>query len=124
METPPEGMQVTEFASTTAPHSHRSSISNRYDAPYDAVWDSVVRVVPELEKLGEMPVSRFDKPQGRVEVRETHVTREGPQSSMEDLSFKGWKDDFVIQVRRLSDTETKVTVHRIVRGLLSSTLGS
>lgn len=118
VEQPPSGMQIKELASATATQSHRSRVSTSYPASYDLVWDAALRVVPKLEKLGELPVSKYDKPHGRIEVRETHTTpQDGPQTSAEDLSFKGWKDDFLIEVRRVSDAETKVTVHRTVLGI-------
>jgi hypothetical protein len=111
-------MQTKELASATSTKSHRSRVSIRYPASYETVWDATVRVVPKLEQLGELPVSKYDKTHGRIEVRETHTTpQDGPQSGVEDLSFKGWKDDFVIEVRRVSETETKVTVLRTVLGI-------
>ena len=118
VEQPPAGMQTKELASATSTQSHRSKVATRYAASYDQVWDAAVRAVPKLEQLGELPLSKYDKAHGRIEVRETHTTpQEGPQTSAEDLSFKGWKDDFVIEVRRVSDTETKVIVHRTVLGI-------
>ena len=118
VEQAPAGMQINELGSATATQLRRSRVSNRYAASYEAVWDAAGRVVPKLEQLGELPVTRYDKPQGRIEVRETHTMRQdGPESTVEDLAFRGWKDDFVIEIRRVSDTVTKVTVHRTVLGI-------
>ena len=118
MEQVPEGMQINELASASARQLHRSRVSDRFAAPYEVVWDAVVRVVPKLEQLGEMPLSTYDKRHGRIEVRETHTSRQDDSdATAEDRAFRGWKDDFVIEVSRVSDMDTKITVHRTVLGL-------
>lgn len=118
VEQPPEGIQISELASATSTRLHRSQVSGRFEAPVAVVWDAAVRVVPKLERLGELPRSTYDRRKGRIEVRETHSTRQdAPEAAAEDMAFRGWKDDFVIEVKQASDTETTVTVHRTVLGI-------
>jgi hypothetical protein len=118
VEQAPKGIQIDDLASARSGTPHRSRISNRYPAPYEQVWQAALAVVPKLEQLGELPVSKSDKATGRIEVRETHRTDQGePQRSAEELAFRGWKDDFLIEIQALSADETQITVRRTVLGI-------
>jgi hypothetical protein len=118
VEEQPVGIEINEVASGRASKSYASHVSDRYDAPYEAVWAAATRVARRVEQMGVRPVLRLDSTRGEIVVRENRVTRQdGSDYDPDDLRLEGWIDEFLFQVTALSADRTKVTVARTVRGI-------
>lgn len=118
VEERPEGIQIDDVASGWASRSHASQVTDRYDAPYAAVWASTLRVAKQVEAMGVKPAVLVDPARGQIQVRESRViNQEDTDYDPDELRLRAWIDEFRFQVTALSDDRTKVTVSRTVRGI-------
>jgi hypothetical protein len=114
----PAGPQIDYTASAFGTGVRTTHVSDRYHSPYEAVWLATKRVVERVEQTGIKPKVSFDESKGLIVLTEDH--RDDAAKTMNNpdrLRIKGWRDEIRIEVVKVSDDRTKVTVSRTVLGM-------
>jgi hypothetical protein len=114
----PRGPQINYAASSFYAEVRTSLLSNRYMAPYETVWAAARRVMQRLEQTGIKPKLSLDEEYGLIVLTVDHREEEAKTMFNPDpLRIRGWRDEFRVEVIRVTEDRTKVMVSRTVLGI-------
>jgi hypothetical protein len=114
----PTGPQINYAASSFFAGVRTSLLSDRYTAPYEVVWAEAKRVMEQLERIGVNPKLSLDEDYGLILLTMDHRDEEAKTMFNPDsLRIRGWRDEFRVEVIKISEDRTKVMVSRTVLGM-------
>lgn len=126
VETFPSGIQIDTFASAWVNDVHPSSVNVLFDARYADAWQAAKLVAGRLERKVEKADTVVDEEAGRIRITDDNeilqevasdAGHEGNLRRPGASRLTGWKDEFLIEVKAVSEGRTTVTVSRAVVAL-------
>lgn len=126
----PGGLQIDDLASAYLNEEKPSHVVLDVEAPFEETWNAakqVARRFDQLEARAESTVT-IDAASGRIRIEQVHAPEElaaaraaggaGVRTGV-GSRFREWISELSIELTRVSPTDTKVTVSRVVLGVPS-----